>query len=399
MFLANQTTSDDLFSFEAEWFSSFRYDFNSTGTRVYGEKQNITCDLWSSILSVDVQYQNGIPLHKTRVTPTYILPARVLKDGGLFNPNATHVADGTTYSGNGIEFPGIKGTTSKELVDEVNRLSSLYKSVFRTSSQDFVWEDDRAFVPILHNVTTTLAMSNMRAIHDAVSQALMGTGSYLWASVMDEIKLRAQEASADQQRASGDYPNKTIQEVLATRGDNLPASLILGSSMATLDPVDFTAVNLTITAETLNSLLQNATISLLSTPNTNRTILVTKMDDRNAYIFDSPANLVVPYGVSLLLSTVFVFIGMRSLHANGSAASVGGILQVLRSTQGSSTLHAVASQAARRDASHEDRKALKNLKVRLGDLASTHGVADTTGNTESMIVGFGTESELSPVRK
>lgn len=411
IYLANQTSSSENFSFEAEWFSSHRYNFSRPAddlTRnggIYGERRNLSCDVWSAILEIDVEYINGLPTFKTEAKPIQPLPAKALRDGGLFSPNATHIIDDVTYAGDGDEL-AVTGASQAELQALVTELISRYSDgsgAFTHAAQDYVWHDDRLFVPDLSNVSTAYEMSNVRTIHDAVSQALTGTGNYLWTSLVDEINIVLQANIENSFRLMGQPEpglNLSISERLATRWDNLPSSLILGSAMAVLDPIDFTAVNLTISADMLNSLLQNTTISLMSVPNTNRTILITKMDNRNVYVFERPANLIVPYAVSLLLSTLFVIIGLRSLYANGSPASVGGFLQILRTTQGGQTLHEVASQAARRDATHEDRQALKNLKIRLGDLASTYDRSvDTTDGNGSVIVGFGVESELSSVKR
>jgi hypothetical protein len=152
--------------------------------------------------------------------------------------------------------------------------------------------------------------------------------------------------------------------------------------MASFSRSDLTAVWLNITSSSLQELLKNITISLLTIPNTSKSINITSTETRNVYVFAPPMNVILPYAATLIGSLCFVGIGLVMLWKNGIPATTGGLLQVLCSTQGSSTLKQLVTETPG-NASDE----LKTLKVRYGNLGSVSG---------KTMLGFGTRDELEP---
>ena len=260
--------------------------------------------------------------------------------------------------------------------------------VFSPQAQAYQWCDANIFPEELGNIKVAYRLSNLRATHDAVVEALTGIASTLSQSTIDDVGSFVQANAETNFKIFGRQTtsNGSILAPTASRTNKLPSSLVLGSAMADFDEDDFTAVNLTITEQNLNSILQNVTISLMSTPNTNRTIVVQRTDNQNVYVFAEPVNLIAPYTLGLVLSTVFAYIGMRSLYANDCSAMVGGVLQILCATQGSEIIHRFAVEAGRNNATRESREVLCDLKIRLGRLC--------VGVDGEDVIGFGTRAEL-----
>jgi hypothetical protein len=166
------------------------------------------------------------------------------------------------------------------------------------------------------------------------------------------------------------------------------SSLILESKMATFSTDDLTAVFLNVTAEDLQQLLTNTILSLLSIANTQQSVLVTTYKFGTVYVFSHPMYLILPYASVLIPSLIFVLIGLRCLYSNGTPATAGSFLQIIRATRGSRALDAMVREA---NVTQRDSK-LKRLEIRYGKFNDQ----DAYGGISN--VGFGTEDELHPLR-
>ncbi|KAF9895119.1 hypothetical protein FE257_000021 [Aspergillus nanangensis] len=144
-----------------------------------------------------------------------------------------------------------------------------------------------------------------------------------------------------------------------------------------------------ISTDSLQSLLQNITISMLTVKQTTVRTVVTKTINVNVYAFQHPVRLIVPYFLSLLLAAVFALAGGFALMRNGISANTGGVFQTLCTTAGSTRLRELAAKGSlggRENIPEE----LKDLKVMFGVLKqSEHG----------RMAGLGTVDEVTPLLK
>ncbi|GME39339.1 uncharacterized protein LTHEOB_4187 [Neofusicoccum parvum] len=147
-----------------------------------------------------------------------------------------------------------------------------------------------------------------------------------------------------------------------------------------------------LTASLFEQMLRNVTMSMLTRPNTNAYANVTKTPWRNAYSFARKDSLIAAYAVSLIVSALFIAMGIFALFKNGVAAETGGFMQVLCTTTGDFLdINREASKCSTGGAANFSEK-LKDMRVRFGEIS---------GNEESdgaPRAGFGTEKEMVPVR-
>ena len=404
IYYGNQTFSDSLFSFQAKWYPSSRYNYTSLSI-IQAREESITCDVWESIYTLNMTFKGGKQDIKAEVRAIRPLPAGALNDEALFLPRAIRQSNGTL---NQQEMAALKKTIMEQnSTESSNKSSSIHSLLFSPESQSFVWNESILLPPGIQNISRAFMLSNVRAIYDAVSQALTGSGNALTQIQINQNKpvlVGSDNVVSSFESFATVFAPSDSAFFLHVRGDSedstaksLPSSLILQSSMAQFSNNDFTAVNLTITAKTLNDLLRDTTISLLTMPNSNRTIVTRRTSSRNIYVFARPLNFFLPYSATLAFSLIFVVIGLSSLRANGSPARVGGFLQVLCTTRGSHALNELATEAGRESSSKYAQTALKNLKVRLGRLEGLHPGANE--EEESPLLGFGTAAELLEFEK
>lgn len=400
VYFGNRSISDDLFSFEAVWFPINSY--NSS----YDKTQSITCDMWQSIYTIDVAYTNGVQHTNSTAQSGRSLPAIALSDNALFYPQAER-------SSNGALLP-LALSKRQELAGAQSRLWRLTAAksdgtlIFPPSAQAYVWNDTVILPPGVQNISTAYKLSNIHAVHDAIAEALSGSSSpwsqdsiatldlNIGASIDTSFKIfDRDEPPSFSSIASAPPTEATARPLSSSR--NYPSSLLLESAFATFSPLDPSAVNITITAGAIQDLLRNITISLLTIPNTQRTILVTSATTRDVYDFARPLNLILPYAVTLLLSAIVVAIGLKSLYSNGVPATTGaGFIQTFCSTRGSATLNQLAAEAAHRGVGGKGNaagfQAIGDLKLRYGQLKKGEGEGD--GGDSENVMGFGTEGEL-----
>jgi hypothetical protein len=91
--------------------------------------------------------------------------------------------------------------------------------------------------------------------------------------------------------------------------------------------------NLNITESSLNELLTNITISLLTLRMWTQPVTVNSTEYRNMYHFSRPLNLILPYSLCLGIGLVIVTLGLLSMWQNGVPATDGGFVQVMMATR------------------------------------------------------------------
>lgn len=139
---------------------------------------------------------------------------------------------------------------------------------------------------------------------------------------------------------------------------------------------------LTLNATVLQTYLENTIISMLTLSNQNVSTMITTNQYVNHYSFASPARLVIPYAVTLLVALVFIVFGIFAMVQNGVSASSGGFIQLLCTTKGSQTLEDITLENSLGGDSVSDD--LKNLVVKYGQLK----------NKDVARAGFGVPGEV-----
>lgn len=154
-----------------------------------------------------------------------------------------------------------------------------------------------------------------------------------------------------------------------------------------------TSPTFNITEESMQHLLQNIVISMLTLNQSNTLANVTVSENVNVFSFSNPARLIVPYFLSACISLAFIISGGHALLSNGISASTGGVFQTLCTTRGSDRLGDLAAKGCLggRENVPED---LKNLKVMFGVFKNS----DHSSSTKPM-AGLGTVDEVIPLVK
>lgn len=148
----------------------------------------------------------------------------------------------------------------------------------------------------------------------------------------------------------------------------------------------FTPIVFDITAEALNQLLGNFTLSLITLMGLwNETVNVTRSVSENVYVFSQPLNLILPYSISLLLVLPCLLIGSFALINNGVPAADGSFIQILSTTTGSPNLQRAAASNCLANPECPSEQ-LRKLKVRYGELAD---LQVQVGGTVVRRAGFG----------
>jgi membrane-bound inhibitor of C-type lysozyme len=159
--------------------------------------------------------------------------------------------------------------------------------------------------------------------------------------------------------------------------------MVLETPLSSFDPANSTSVRIDLSAEVLQGLLQNITISLLTLANANLTTEVTTRNYVTKYQFAFQEKLIVPYASALAISFLIVVSGLRALAKNGVSASGAGFLQLLCTTKGSKAVDKMA-RAGSLGGNENVPKELENLVVRFGELRDRSGVK----------AGFGVADEV-----
>ncbi|GKZ30031.1 hypothetical protein AbraIFM66950_007551 [Aspergillus brasiliensis] len=144
-----------------------------------------------------------------------------------------------------------------------------------------------------------------------------------------------------------------------------------------------------ITSASMQDLLQNITISLLTMNQTTTQTTVTNNVTVNVYTFDRPARLVAPYFACLGAALAFILFGGHALLSNGISASMTGVFQTLCTTRASARLDDLAAKGClggRENVPDE----LRNLKVMFGEIQGKDGVR---------MAGLGPVDEVIPLKR
>jgi hypothetical protein len=148
-----------------------------------------------------------------------------------------------------------------------------------------------------------------------------------------------------------------------------------------------------VTEATLNELLTNITFSLASLNLFTDNVTVNTTEYLNTYDFSRPINLIVPYALCLAAGSIIVALGLWSMWQNGVPAS-DGFMQIMMATRGRTQMERlVLEQAGELGDVNKASTALKELKVRYGELV----MEGELGGKRSW--GFGTADETMSLRK
>jgi hypothetical protein len=127
-------------------------------------------------------------------------------------------------------------------------------------------------------------------------------------------------------------------------------------------------ITFNITQDSLNQALANINLSAIGAYGFwSTTTDVTITNNINIYSFSRPANLIIPYYLSLLLALPFLILGAFALRHNGVSAADGGFTQLITTSTGSAALDKATSGGCLGGDENVPR-ALKDLKIRFGEL-------------------------------
>ncbi|PWY84750.1 hypothetical protein BO70DRAFT_423730 [Aspergillus heteromorphus CBS 117.55] len=144
-----------------------------------------------------------------------------------------------------------------------------------------------------------------------------------------------------------------------------------------------------LTGASLQDLLQNITLSLLTLNQTTVTTTVTSTVPVNVYSFQRPVRLIAPYFACLGVALGFLLGGTHALVRNGISASLTGLFQTLCTTRASARLDDLAAQGClggRENVPDE----LRELKVMFGEIRGKGGLRRA---------GLGVADEVMPLQR
>ena len=113
---------------------------------------------------------------------------------------------------------------------------------------------------------------------------------------------------------------------------------------------------------------------------------------RNTYSFSRPANLILPYALSLVFSLPFLIVGVLSLRSNSVAALSDSFLQLLVTVTRSEELDRIA-RPCEHGGGEMATTELKNTRIMFGKLSAADEGEDKLGR-----MGFGLEAEILRAR-
>jgi hypothetical protein len=144
--------------------------------------------------------------------------------------------------------------------------------------------------------------------------------------------------------------------------------------------------NLDITEASVNELLANVSIFTLSLNTWYGNVTVNNAEFRNVYRFSEPTNLVLPYGLCLIVTLGFLIVGLNALRMNGVPATDGGFLQIITTTTGNTAMNNAAAKGSM-SSIHNVPQELLDMEVRFARLN------ETSAGGASHVAEFGTIEE------
>ncbi|KAK2732113.1 hypothetical protein CKAH01_02059 [Colletotrichum kahawae] len=186
-------------------------------------------------------------------------------------------------------------------------------------------------------------------------------------------------------------PLKGDAVYLGTDGYNRSSSLIQETPLtrAAYDEQtkDYTYMDYNLSPDILRDLMTNVSLSIFNDGQHLTSTSVTTTNYRLSYVFKSPWRLIAVYAADLIVTAIFLLLGLVAMFQNGVAATPGGFMQILcTTTHEHGTLNRLARQAC--DGGKEGMSEhLKKLKVRFGEVMDR--------NEDLRFAAFGTEEETS----
>lgn len=158
--------------------------------------------------------------------------------------------------------------------------------------------------------------------------------------------------------------------------------------------------DLDITTTSLNELLANFSISLLTQNTFYDNVTVDVEEFRNIYHFTDKPGFFVPYALCLAIATVYAIIALITLRKNGLPAADGGFLQIMMTTRGNTKMERLVVEQGPRSVD-EIKGALAALRVRLGETEFETQIGHIEGEEGRKVVkrlAFRTEGEYEAGR-
>ncbi|KAL3301466.1 Purine catabolism protein PucG [Colletotrichum asianum] len=186
-------------------------------------------------------------------------------------------------------------------------------------------------------------------------------------------------------------PLKGDAVYLGTDGYNRSSSLIQETPLtrAAYDEqtMDYTYMDYNLSPEILRDLMTNVFLSIFNDGQHLTSTSVTTETYRLSYVFKSPWRLIAVYAADLIVTAIFLLLGLIAMFQDGVAATPGGFLQILcTTTHEHGTLNRLARQACS-GGKEGMSDHLKKLKVRFGEIVDM--------NEGLRFAAFGTEEETS----
>ncbi|PYH89978.1 hypothetical protein BO71DRAFT_402596 [Aspergillus ellipticus CBS 707.79] len=144
-----------------------------------------------------------------------------------------------------------------------------------------------------------------------------------------------------------------------------------------------------ISGASMQDLLQNITLSLLTMNQTSTQTTVTNTVTVNVYAFTRPARLITPYFACLGVALAFLGLGGHALVSNGISASMTGLFQTLCTTRASARLDDLAARGCLGGRENVP-DALRDLKVMFGEIRGSDGARRA---------GLGAAEEVMPLTR
>ncbi|KAH7412328.1 hypothetical protein DE146DRAFT_642829 [Phaeosphaeria sp. MPI-PUGE-AT-0046c] len=125
--------------------------------------------------------------------------------------------------------------------------------------------------------------------------------------------------------------------------------------------------DLNISTASLNQLLANISISMLTQNIFSDTVNVDVENFRNVYHFEQKVGFCVPYALCLAIAAMYSVIALFTLRKNGLPAADGGFLQIMMTTRGNTEMERLVVKHGPRSVD-EIKGELAALRVRLEDV-------------------------------
>ncbi|TGO16217.1 hypothetical protein BPAE_0512g00010 [Botrytis paeoniae] len=365
---------------------------NSFGNLVAIEGNYINCSAATATYTVSYVYENNILSTNISVSSIDIIK----------NLGTTKEMSNVTQE-YGISWPGFLVTTANKTEDWLLGLGSSYLGYEPANwTSDWIsWYKNLQIMAVMNSMTRLLNGTypvELIQFGDATSSLspAYGLGVDIWGTEVSWVDfLNAFPTSS----MYADLWKSTLIGYTPFN-DNFGNFNVTAYSWVN-DPTEnlkYDGVSFTVTPESLNRLLQNITLNMISEIGWWSTLAnVTQWESINTFQFSKPLNLILPYFISLFLAIPILVLGIWSLRQNGVSAMNNSFVQILNTTTGSKALERAAATGCL-GGYNNVLDELMDLKIRFGELKDV-GQGDERSSNGVKRAGFGTEQEIRPLVK